>query len=271
MTTAQLDSRNEHAFRQTMNSIVEALSAFHDTLTAEPLGPVAPAAPHRALLDLLLSPAPTIEEIGELAAEAGWKVPQHVAVVALDHLPKKGVFPPGVLVGRHRPIPCLIVPDPDGPGRRPAIEAMLEGHRAAVGIPVRPTRAAKSFEWASRTLRLSPVHRPVFAADHLPLLFLTQDPELASYGISRALAPLMTVRESLRRDLAETLVACFEQNFNATAVATRLHLHPQTVRYRIRNLESLFGDRLTDPAHHLELHMLLTLWLSAPFGYRIAS
>ena len=36
-------------------------------------------------------------------------------------------------------------------------------------------------------------------------------------------------------------------NRSAPEVATALGIHPQTARYRLRQLESLFGDRLDDP------------------------
>jgi DNA-binding PucR family transcriptional regulator len=36
-------------------------------------------------------------------------------------------------------------------------------------------------------------------------------------------------------------------NRSAPEVAAALGIHPQTARYRLRQLESLFGDRLDDP------------------------
>jgi DNA-binding PucR family transcriptional regulator len=40
-------------------------------------------------------------------------------------------------------------------------------------------------------------------------------------------------------------------------VAVRLHIHPQTVRYRLRQLEKLFGDALHDPETRLDLILAL--------------
>jgi DNA-binding PucR family transcriptional regulator len=34
-------------------------------------------------------------------------------------------------------------------------------------------------------------------------------------------------------------------------------VHPQTIRYRVRRLEELFGDRLYDPDTRLELELAL--------------
>ena len=36
-------------------------------------------------------------------------------------------------------------------------------------------------------------------------------------------------------------------------VAGRLHVHPQTVRYRMNTVRELYGDALTDPRRVLEL------------------
>jgi DNA-binding PucR family transcriptional regulator len=36
-------------------------------------------------------------------------------------------------------------------------------------------------------------------------------------------------------------------------VAAALHVHPQTVRYRLTQLQELFGEQLADPAARLEL------------------
>jgi DNA-binding PucR family transcriptional regulator len=61
-----------------------------------------------------------------------------------------------------------------------------------------------------------------------------------------------------------TLLSCLQNGFNATEVASRLHVHPQTVRYRLHQLEELFGERLYDPETRLEMEMVLTVWLSGP-------
>jgi DNA-binding PucR family transcriptional regulator len=46
--------------------------------------------------------------------------------------------------------------------------------------------------------------------------------------------------------LAQTLLAWLECADDANA-ARRLHVHPQTIRYRLRQVSELFGDALTDP------------------------
>jgi len=45
--------------------------------------------------------------------------------------------------------------------------------------------------------------------------------------------------------LAETLSAMVETDLNVQATASRLHVHPNTVRYRVRRFEEGTGLRLT--------------------------
>jgi len=40
-------------------------------------------------------------------------------------------------------------------------------------------------------------------------------------------------------------------------VAAELVVHPQTVRYRLRQLEQVFGDRLHDPGARFTMEMVL--------------
>ena len=59
--------------------------------------------------------------------------------------------------------------------------------------------------------------------------------------------------------LAETLLAWLESADNAGAAARHLHVHPQTVRYRLRQLTELFGDRLIDPDARFTLQVALRI------------
>jgi DNA-binding PucR family transcriptional regulator len=40
-------------------------------------------------------------------------------------------------------------------------------------------------------------------------------------------------------------------------VAVSVHVHPQTVRYRLRQVDDLFGDQLRDPDRRFELEIAL--------------
>ena len=72
-------------------------------------------------------------------------------------------------------------------------------------------------------------------------------------GQNRLIDP--RVRELREQDpmLAETLAAYLDGFGDIAAVAQRLHVHPNTVRYRIRRIEKLLSTSLGDPENRLVL------------------
>jgi len=53
------------------------------------------------------------------------------------------------------------------------------------------------------------------------------------------------------------LLCWLQSGGNAREVARRLHVHPQTARYRMRQLTSLFGEELHEPDARFELEIAL--------------
>lgn len=219
---------------------------------------------HR-LLDLLLSQPPASgEAIADLAKAAGWRLPKTVACVALDD--QNGAFrtpslPPDVLAGLERRNPCLLVPDPSGPGQAQTLEHALRGWKAVVGPAVPLASAAASLRWASEALTLA--RRGVLpdgllrCSEHMATLVVFKDEELVSALAAARLAPLAHLRPTQQDRLAETLLAWLRYGRGAGEVAARLHVHPQTVRYRLRQLEELYGEQLADPDIRFELEIVL--------------
>ena len=172
------------------------------------------------------------------------------------------------------PEPFLLVPD-GGSGTRQLLERALAGWAAAVGPPVPLGEAGTSLRWARRLLDLaarglggspSPsaaIHGlgrsapPLHCLDHLPALILLEDEALIRTLIGRRLAPLQAAAPQRRDRLAETLLCWLECRGSAPEVARRLGIHPQTVRYRVRHLNELFGDGLTEPQTRYELELAL--------------
>ena len=224
----------------------------------------------RRLLELLLGEGPvSLEAVQDLAHGARWSVPRQVAVVALaapadqrgEERPLAGA---GALVDMGSRPPRMLLPDPDGSGRfgGRAFTLALRGRPAAIGPTVPLTEAAQSLRWAARALRLMgrgilPRQGVVRCTDHLSTLLLHGDEPLLAQLETRVLAPLDTATEGQRPRLAETLLAWLLSGSNVPDVAARLHIHPQTVRYRLRQLEKLFGDALHDPATRLDLILAL--------------
>jgi DNA-binding PucR family transcriptional regulator len=65
------------------------------------------------------------------------------------------------------------------------------------------------------------------------------------------------IRRLRERDpvLADTLRAYLDGFGDVTAVASRLHVHPNTVRYRIRRVEKVLATSLDDPDDRLVLSL----------------
>ncbi|MEU4548350.1 PucR family transcriptional regulator [Nonomuraea dietziae] len=229
---------------------------------------------HR-LLDLLLSQPPAAAEaISDLAKAAGWRLPRTVAGVALDDQNGTPSLPPDILVGLDRPQPCLLVPDPNGPGQPQMLDKGLRGWRAAIGPAVPLERAATSLRWATEALELArrgvlPGGRgPLRCSDHMATLIVFKDEELVGALAASRLAPLAHLRPSQQDRLAETLLAWLRYGRGAGEVAARLHVHPQTVRYRLRQLEELYGEQLGDPDIRFELEIVLRARQAAREGAR---
>jgi DNA-binding PucR family transcriptional regulator len=134
---------------------------------------------------------------------------------------------------------------------------------AALGPAVALPRAAHSLARAraAHALMLEGLlpDQPIVAADdHLCELMLHGgDTTLAADLAARVLAPLAELRPKAATRLRETLRAWLDHPGQVQAVAERLHVHPQTVRYRVAQLRELFGDSLDDPDARFELALAL--------------
>ena len=220
----------------------------------------------RRLLDLLVADPPAGDEaVAAAALAARWQMPRRLAAVALapgEVHTTPPVLPPDVLAGLDRPEPTLIVPDPESPAQVRLIVNSLCRYRIAVGPAVPPGHAANSLRWARHALDLAgrgiiAGDGPIWCDEHLAALTIFQDEALLASVVERRLRPLATVRENQREPLADTLLAWLQHNMNANAVAASLHLHPQTVRRRLRHLDRLFGDQLRDSDARFELEIAL--------------
>ena len=158
------------------------------------------------------------------------------------------------------PLTLLLVPDADGPGRLHLLR-VLAGRHAVVGPPRPWAEARSSYDRAARTVGVARPTRtgaPVDTEEHLAHLVLTADPEALSDLRARVLAPLAELAPGTRDRLAETLLSWLLHQGRRDAVAAELHIHAQTVRYRMGQLRELYGDRLSDPAAVRELVIALS-------------
>ena len=102
------------------------------------------------------------------------------------------------------------------------------------------------------------------ADEHLLALLLAAEPELAADLCEHALAPLHTLPAGAGARGEQTLRAWLDAHGDVSAAAAALHVHPQTVRYRLAALRETFGEALDDPAARLELAIALRMSRPAP-------
>ncbi|WP_234311771.1 helix-turn-helix domain-containing protein [Streptomyces griseus] len=121
---------------------------------------------------------------------------------------------------------------------------------------------ARSLRRASEALGLMrrgilPSGGPVRCRDHLSTLLLLRDEALVDAPAERTPRPPEGVRPPQRERLAQTLLSRLSSGRNVGEVALRLAVHPQTVRYRMRQLDELFGAQLRDPTAQFETERAL--------------
>jgi hypothetical protein len=225
----------------------------------------------RALARLLTRDDVSPDEVRDLARQAGWSRP--AAVAALVVTEDSGEEPDadrvasrlggGAIAVAEGALTIGWVPDPEAPGRRAQLEAALDFGPAALGPAVAIERAPLSLARARAAHALAADGRLdggplVVAEEHLPALLLHGgDGSLAADLAAKTLAPLAELRPGARARLRETLRAWLDHPGQVTRVAGALHVHPQTVRYRVAQLRELFGERLDDPEARFELALAL--------------
>jgi len=197
------------------------------------------------------------EALAPLATAARWPVPERLAVAVLLG-PARGTEPDGdaVLLGH-------------GDGARVAVvaeagtaELLATGVALALGPPVPARQAALSLARARRLAALVvaghlPAGRPLRWEDHLAALVVHADAAAGAALRAARLAPLDGLPDARRTMLTETLAAWLDHPGRPTEIAAALHLHPQTVRYRLGRLRAFFGDALDDPSARFELVLAL--------------
>jgi hypothetical protein len=238
----------------------------------------------RQLMRLILEQPPVPRQgMTSLAEQAGWPLPDTVTPVAL----RPGAGAPGVpgpvlapgedpaeagtsvslidsdiLTNLSCPQPALLIPGPATETRRLALAGALDGYRAVIGLTVPLAGAADSLRWAQQALALAgsgviddaPMIR---CEDHLITLWLLSDAKLADQVVQHQMGMLARLTPHQRAWVTDTLGPWLEKRATAAEMAEMLHVHPQTVRYRIKQFEQAFGDRLSDPEARFALELAL--------------
>jgi DNA-binding PucR family transcriptional regulator len=142
------------------------------------------------------------------------------------------------------------------------VETALPATRIVAGVTVPLEEAADALRWARRTLALVEEGviddaRVTLCDDHLLTLWLMSDPALIDELAERRLTRLAGMSPAKQKALTETLRVWLERWSTAAEVGGRLHVHPQTVRYRLNQLKESLGDWFTDPEARFGLELVL--------------
>lgn len=204
-------------------------------------------------------------ELDSAAAAAAWTPPRTLTAVLvpgarLEHT--ASVLDPRTLTlaenlpGEEHDHAVLLVPDAGGPAREHLREVL--GRRPAVIGPARPWQlVVESYTRAARAIPLRADDAPLDTDQVLLELVLQADPAALADLRSAALAPFDEVADGAADRLAETLRAWLLLQGRRELVAEALHVHPQTVRYRMNQVRDLYGDRLNDPDEVLAILLAL--------------
>ena len=202
-------------------------------------------------------PAETLQAEAE---RVGWDAPEAVSAVILANARAQGIrnlvdsrslIVPGNLPGLEDEDLMLLIVPTVRTGERERIKDQLAGRGAVIGPSREWRRAGQSYARAVKVLNLNRGgHRddPADTDDFLVELVVGADPEALEDLRREVLSPLEELRPSTAEKLRPTLEAWLLHQGRRDGIAAALHVHPQTVRYRMGQLREIYGDRLDDPA-----------------------
>ena len=268
-------ARRRHVDPDQLAVLAEAIFAYIDELSADSVEGYAQAQREqegerqrrrRELLALLLRDSPADEADLRVAAQAaGWRLPRSAAPLAvaeadLDRVARR--LPTDALAGSVDGIGCALVSGPATASRTAELERATESVTAALGPTVPRRELGSSWALANAALRAAEAgaiegSAPIVAEKHLADLLIFESGGLADQLVRTRLEPLAELTPAARERMEETALAFVQNGGNAAAMARALHLHPQTIRYRLTRLNELFGEQLADPDARFELELAL--------------
>lgn len=203
-------------------------------------------------------------EARRLAGRAGWTIPARVVVAVVPGEHGEGLRAAlgddALISGRTGEV-VILLRAPESRAERDRLTATLRGRPAWIGPARTWDRAQESYREAT-VAAVSPAlaHDESvvrWVEDHLTAIALHADPLVMADLAARCLAPMAELRPEQRDRLAETLLVWLKHRGERGRIAEELHVHPQTVGYRLGQLRDVFADDLDDPDRRFELEMVL--------------
>jgi hypothetical protein len=218
------------------------------------------------LVEIILSGTADAAAVQDGARVVGWTLPETVVPILVDAEHSDGLaasLGPAALVaadpGAHAAI--AISPAPRRPRDWQQLTRSLAGRHAVIGTPAPWAETATSLGLARLAARLMNDGvldgDPLRVDEQLLKLMVHRDRGVTSALQAQALAPLADLKPTTRDRLAETLLSWLRHRGERQRIADELHVHPQTVAYRVGQLRELFGDALNDPEQRLSLELAL--------------
>jgi hypothetical protein len=258
-----------------LSLLAESIFAYIDELSADSVDGYAAAQSEgedlrgrrrRELASLLVhEPVAEAADLRAAARAAGWRIPRKVAPLAsaeseLGRLARR--LPTDCLLTEIDEVGCVLLPDPDGPGRAAELERAADGRAVVLGPTCEPARLRDSWELAKSALGAMEAGAIssaglVRAEERLAGLLLFEGSALVARIAARRLAPLDSLTVKARERMRETALAYVRHGGNSVEMAAALHVHPQTARYRVARLRELLGGQLDDPDARFELEIAL--------------
>ena len=258
----------------TLALLAESIFAYIDEISAESVEGYASAQAASAgarsrerqgLVRLLIAGELDEAEAQARATAADWPLPRRLAAIAADHRDAErfaAVVGEEAIGARVDGLVCVLVGDPEAPGRVERIRRAVEGRVVALGPSTPWAQAAESWARAAGCLELArdgvlPAGGLIVASEQLGALALHADPAVVRELAAVRLAPLAGLTPAAQARLRETLLSWLRHQGNVALVAADLHVHAQTVRYRLARLRERFGEELEDPDARFELELAL--------------
>lgn len=267
---------------QDLIALAEAIFVYIDELSAASASGYADARTADAgrlqsarlrLARVLLDGNVDASDVRTLAIDAAWVVPERLVVgrawvadgVAWPRLEVAGDV---LLADRGE---SRVVLAPAARARRRDLES--RGVRVVFGLPGPPEHAAESLRIADRLTGWLEATDPTFAGDapntddvggiwraedYQLELMAAADPAVVAWCAQRWLTPVLDQPEGKRTALLDTLWAWLATGGDRAVTADMLHVHPQTISYRLGRLRELLGDALTQPQARAILLVVLS-------------
>lgn len=232
-----------------------------------------PGEPHRTQADprrlVLVQPAPTVTRwairgIGSRMRRAAATDPVLRSLAVAHH----GA---STMIGVYDAGPWSVIEHRRAWDRLRREVGAASGIRVVIGTPVGTTAELQQSVAALRRLAAwqlelpqSSVTAAILLADEIGPLWSS----LSGWPVGGVLPYLRSILGTLLDDgrfggeLTDTLHAYLQNGGSLQAAAEQLHLHTSTVKYRMRVLRGLLGDRLTDPDQRFELELALRIHLA---------